>query len=299
MRRIFKDEGYERLFERDGCVLLKALDDAAVARIEEFYLANVGQDFSGVQSTIELSSAEQKAKIHNFLAQIFDEYLSVYFENYKALAGNFSSKKPGPHGRVHAHRDWPLVNETEYTALNLWTPLCETDADNGALGVFKGSHRLRSTIHSTNLPSTVKLSERSLRYITFFHMKPGEVLVFDTRTIHASGPNNTARQRNALSVGIIPAEARPIHYVGDRLKPSSVSELEVDEDFYHNYHLERGRYISPSDDHVVNTGGYRRREVEFTPAGIDDRDILGLYEPRAVTALRRIKDRLTAKVASR
>ena len=301
MRRIFRDEKHERLFKRDGCVLLKGLGDESVARVEEFYLANSGQDFTGAHNTLELQSPEQKAKIHKFLAQIFDEYLSAYFEDYKALVATFSSKQPGAGGGVPAHRDWPLVDEAEHASLNLWAPLCDTDEGNGALGVFKGSHRLKRTIHSTNLPSasTLSISSRALNYITYFPMKAGEVLAFSTQAIHASGPNNSGRQRTALSIGIIPAEARPIHYVGDRAGPSKVLELEVDENFYSNYQLKRAGRVSPSDEHVVNTGGYSGREVEYAPARIDDRDLLSLYESRGVAALRRIKDRLRAKLASR
>lgn len=300
MRRIFKDEKYERLFGRDGCVLLEGLDAEAVARVEEFYQANSGQDFTGSHNTLELHSPEQKAKIHKFLAQIFDEYLSAYFENYKALVATFSSKKPGAGGVVPAHRDWPLVDEAEHASLNLWVPLCDTDERNGTLGVFKGSHRLKRTIHSTNLPSasSLSISSRALSYITYFPMKAGEVLAFSTQTIHASRPNESGRQRTALSIGIIPSEARPIHYVGDRAGPSKVLELEVDENFYSNYQLKRAGRVAPSDEHVVNTGGYSGREVEYTPARIGDRELLSLYESRGVAALRRIKDRLRSKLAS-
>lgn len=298
MRRIFKDESHERLFRRDGCVLLtNALDGAAVKRVEEFYLSNSARDFDGAHNSLELQSPEQKAKIHNFLARIFDEHLSRYFHDYKALVATFSAKNPGRAGVVPPHRDWPLVDEARHASLNLWGPLCETGAGNGALGVFKGSHRLRATVHSTNLPSTLSISEGSWKYLTFFHMKPGEVLAFSTQTIHASGPNDSGGERTAASIGIIPSEAQPIHYVGDRLRPSRMLELEVDEAFYQNYRLERGTHVSPSDDHVVNNGGYRGRELEHAPVRIDDRDILRLYEPSGSAAFRRIKDRLRSKLA--
>lgn len=45
-------------------------------RIEEFYLANSDQDFTGFHHSLKLHSSEQKAKTYKFLAQIFDEDLS-------------------------------------------------------------------------------------------------------------------------------------------------------------------------------------------------------------------------------
>jgi hypothetical protein len=130
-------------------------------------------------------------------------------------------------------------------------------------------------------------------------MKAGEVLIISTRTIHASGNNTSGTPRLVASMGIIPAEARPIHYVGDRLNPSKVVELEVDEEFFHNYYMSPTAQVSPSDNHIVNSKAYRRREFEWAPVTLHDQDILGLYEPRIPSAFRQIKDRLKVKLASK
>ena len=299
MRRVFKDEAYEQRFNRDGYLRLECLDAATIARIEEFYLANSDQNFTGFHNSLSLQAPETKAKIHKFLAQIFDEYLRDYFDDYRALVATFVSKKSDPGSVVAPHQDWWLVNEREYTSLNVWAPLCATNAENGALGLFKGSHRLKQNITGTNLDSNLFIPAELLKYLTFFHMKAGEVLFYSTQIIHASAPNKSGRQRTAASIGVIPSETRPLHYVGKTPGASKILELEVDEEFYHRYYMNKSRHVSPSDDHVVNTGGYRSREVEYTPDRIDGQDILRLYEPRAVATLRRIKDRLKAKVVLR
>ena len=297
MRRVFKDEAHERPYNRDGYILLKAFDAAAIKQIEEFYLANSDQDFTGFHNSLKLHSPEQKAKIHKFLAQIFDEHLSKYFDNYKALIATFSAKKPEPNNVIKPHRDWQLCDPAQYSSAQLWVPLCDTNADNGGLGIFIGSHKLKPTLHGTNLRSIFPISDEYYKYLTFFHMKAGEVLIISTRTIHASGNNTSGTQRAVASMGIIPAEAKSIHYVGDRLNPSRVVELEVDEEFYHHYYISESARVSPSDNHIVNAGTYRRREFEWAPVIIDDQDILGLYETNWTTFPRRIKDRLKAKFA--
>lgn len=298
-RRVFKDDRYERLFNRDGYVSIKALGMAEVARIEEFFLANSDQGFKGFHNSLKLHSPEQKAKIYEFLAQIFDEHLSVYFDNYRALVATFVSKNSDPDSAVPPHRDWWLVDEAEYASLNLWIPLCDTDADNGALGLFKGSHRLSRNVGGTNLPSNLFIPAEQLRRLTYFRMKAGEVLMYSTQTIHASAANRSGRLRVAASIGVIPSEARPVHYVGAGTGASRITELEVDEEFYHKYYMGNPAHVSPSDDHVVNTGGYAGREVEYEPVRIDGRDISRLYEPRGMAALRQVKERLRAKLSSR
>ncbi|HKO62447.1 MAG TPA: phytanoyl-CoA dioxygenase family protein [Pyrinomonadaceae bacterium] len=298
MRRIFKDSEHEHLFRRDGYLVLNAFDPAAIKRIEKFYLTNSDQEFTGFHNSLNIYSPEQKATIHKFLAGIFDEYLSKYFDNYKALIATFSVKNPGPNGLIKPHRDWQLCDQ-ESSAAQLWVPLCDTNADNGGLGVFKGSHKLKSTLHGTNLRSIFPISAAYYKYLTFFRIKVGEVLIISTKTIHASGNNTAGGQRAVASMGIIPAEAKPIHYVGDRQNPSTVVELEVDEEFFHHYYISESAAVSPSDNHIVNSAAYRRREFEWAPVTIEDRDILGLYEPGIMTAFRQIKDRVTVKLPSR
>lgn len=178
-------------------------------------------------------------------------------------------------------------------------PLCDTDAGNGAPGVFKGSHRLKRNIRGTNLFSNLALPDDYSRCLTFFHMKAGEALALTRRTIHASGANTSGKLRVIAAISVIPAEARPLHYVGDKLGSPRGLEFEVDDEFYHNYHLDRAAYANPAANYLSYTDGHPCRVVEYTPVVIDGHDIRRLYEPRAVTALRRIKDRLKAKPAFR
>ena len=296
-RRVFKDDRYERLFNRDGCLSIKALSAADIARIEEFFLANSDQGFTGFHNSLNLHAPERKAKIYKFLAQVFDEHLSVYFDDYRALVATFVSKNSDPDSAVPPHRDWWLVDEAKYASLNLWIPLCDTDADNGALGLFKGSHKLRQNVGGTNLPSNLFIPAEHLRRLTYFPMKAGEVLMYSTQTIHASAANRSGRVRAAASIGVIPSEARPVHYVGAGPDDSRITELEVDEEFYHKYHMGSPARVSPLDDHVVYTGGYAGRDVEYEPVRIDGRDIARLYEPRGMAALRQVKDRLKSKIS--
>jgi hypothetical protein len=67
-------------------------------------------------------------------------------------------------------------------------------------------------------------------------MKPGEVLMFDNRTIHASPPNTTSEIRLAAGVGITQKDAQLIHY---NLKPDgtnkTILKYNIDPDFYLKY----------------------------------------------------------------
>jgi hypothetical protein len=73
-------------------------------------------------------------------------------------------------------------------------------------------------------------------YLTTLNMKPGEVLMFDNRTFHASPPNTSSEIRLAAGVGITQRDAQLIHY---NLKPDGTNKTllkyNIDPDFYLKY----------------------------------------------------------------
>jgi hypothetical protein len=297
VRQVFRDEKHEQLFRKDGYLRVNVFNSETIARIEKFFLENSEKEFSGIHISLELGSTEQKAKIHSFLSQVFDEHLSNYFRDYKALTSNFLSKKPDAGSVMYPHQDWCFVNEVEHSSLNLWFPLCDTNEQNGALALFKGSHRLQRNIRGTNIPPNLDLPARVGKYQTIFHLKAGEVLMYDHRVVHSSAPNRSDKPRPAASISIIPVEATPIHYLGDKHRPSQVLELEVDEKFYHNYRMERGYYQSPEVNQTVSIEGYRYREIQLDRTRLDREALVRLYEPRGIRAFRQMKEKFKSKLS--
>jgi len=97
-----------------------------------------------------------------------------------------------------------------------------------------GNHR-----PSPSPQTPVPLSEHMFSifpYLKTLDMKPGEVLMFDNRTFHASPPNTSTEIRLAAGVGVTQNDAQLVHY---SLKPdgkkSTAIKYKVDEDFYLKY----------------------------------------------------------------
>ena len=280
-------------------MIIDALDDATIKRMEEFFLVNSDQDFTGWHNSLELHSPDQKAKIYEFLSDVFDEHIRQYLDNYRAITGGFVSKKSDPGSVVRLHPDWAFVNEAAYTSVNLWIPLCETDANNGALTVLKGSHRIKQSVRGIGIPLRMNFSyDLAAKYLTVISMKPGWILLYDHRLLHGSGANQSGRTRTAAAMSLIPSEATPLHYLGTE---AGVVELEIDAGFYHHCHLEAATDADAAIrfSYSPKTDGYKSRKIDFTAVSIDEQDLLRIYEPRVITAFRRIKDRLKAKIAFR
>jgi hypothetical protein len=87
------------------------------------------------------------------------------------------------------HQDWTIVDETKYIALNIWTPLQETNEANGTLEVIKGSHHWHNTLRAPTLPFYFngfqqQLKEKLIAIATL----PTEAIVLNQAIIHYSSP---------------------------------------------------------------------------------------------------------------
>jgi hypothetical protein len=294
MRQIFKAQKHELAFNREGYLILDALDSGMITRMEEFFLLNSDQDFTGCHNSLELHSSEKKAKIYDFLAHVFDDHASKYLNDYRAIAATFVSKKSDAGSVVRLHQDLSFVNESAYTSLNLWVPLCETNADNGMLCVLKGSHKLEPNFRGSNIHPKIAFSHNlAAKYLTPIPMKPGWILFYDHRLFHSSAANRSGRQRTVASISVIPSEATPLHYLGTK---AGAIELEVDAGFYHHYFLER-TVADPTVRYSVKTDGYRSRKIEYTETSIDEQDLLRLYGSEASTALGKIMNKLKSRIS--
>jgi hypothetical protein len=132
---------------------------------------------------------------------------------------------------------------------------------------------------------------QAFQQLTFFNMQAGDVLAYDHRVIHASGANRSGRIRTAMSINLIPAEATPIHYVGDKQTPGRVVALEVNDAFFHNYRMDMTTYRDPSSNHSVASADYRRHELEHTPVAITKEMLERLQKPGGTSVLGRLKHR--------
>ncbi len=296
MRNIFKSQEHNLAFHSDGYVLVDALDSGTIGRMEQFFLESTEQDFTGCLTSLGLRSPDQKEKIYESLTPVFDDHLSRYVDNYRAIAGTFVSKKSDAGSVVPLHRDWAFVNEAAHTSVGLWIPLCETDANNGALTVLKGSHKLKQNFRGSNIPPRINFSaDAAAQYLTLLPMKPGWVLFYDHRLIHGSAANRSGRQRTAASITLVPAEATPLHYLGTK---AGVFEFEVDAEFFHHCHLEKATEANGDGrfSYSLKTDGYPSRKIDYTEVSIDEQDLVSLYEPHAISALKNFKNKLKARI---
>lgn len=241
---IFQDEERQAFFEKEGYAVFPLLDAAEVEDLKQFYASLQIKDEKGFGFHVSMDQTDKEMcrKVREKVWSVVLPKLDKHLKDYKPFVASFVVKDPNPKGVVPAHQDWTFTDAEEdgYSSITCWVSLVETSIDNGGMGVIRGSHKLMQNARPSPSPQTpVPLGEHMFSifpYLKTIDMKPGEVLLFDNRTIHASPPNTTEETRLAVGIGVTQKNAKLIHYY---LKPdgskSTMMKYAVDEDFFLHY----------------------------------------------------------------
>jgi ectoine hydroxylase-related dioxygenase (phytanoyl-CoA dioxygenase family) len=143
-------------------------------------------------------------------------------------------KHPNDTSFSHAHQDWSIVDEESYTSINTWLPLTAVTRDNGAMRLLPQSHKIfnlprGSYIENGNFDNQKILSEKD--FLTL-NLLPGDLLLFDTRLVHASFNNTSEKTRVAVGNILIPEKASLFHYYK---KNNSINKVKLNDDFLFEY----------------------------------------------------------------
>jgi len=280
---MFRNKDHQDRFDRHGRVRIEGFATAMVEEAQDFFCDTFDADHDGFHASLELDEPGVKERIHAFLAERLGPALDRVLLDYEPVSCLYVSKGNDDASLVPAHQDWSFVDEAAHRSLNVWIPLCDTNARNGALSIVEGSHRLPPTMRGTNLPVSLSASPAELAPLySVFPMRAGDVIMYDHRMVHGSVPNRSDRRRTAATAHVVPREAPAVHYVGSVSDPARAAEVEVDETFFHRYRLDRGRYDDRSADYPLDLSGYSSREIDYRHVQIGHRDVLRVANGKGV-----------------
>jgi ectoine hydroxylase-related dioxygenase (phytanoyl-CoA dioxygenase family) len=223
MTRIFQAERDEAFFRENGYLVFDLLTEAAIREVWSFYSAAFetkrevhpfAQDLPYYISIFDKDS-DHKKKVDHLISAHVRAPVDAVMSDYEVFYSNFMIKFPGD-GQIESHQDFNFVDESEYTAFNLWCPLVDTTRQNGGLFVIPGSHLVFRTQRGPNIPKALtRYNELLQRYSIFVPLTKGQAIVFDHKLVHYSPPNRTDRVRVAVQSVIMPRKADAIHYFFD------------------------------------------------------------------------------------
>lgn len=229
---IFKEEKLQHELNVNGFVKIKLLEESDVKELSQLfnkYFPNPSKDF--YSSSYE-NNYEVKKEISDQIGRLILPNLENIFTNYTWFGSAFLSKGNGPRSEMPMHQDWTIVDETKFTALNIWTPLQNTNDENGTLEVIKGSHKWHSELRAPTLPFYYDGYQEQLKSkLVTIPTKATEAIVLNQAVIHYSKPNKTSDMRLAITTGIKTKDAPMIFHYWNKNEPEMIEQFEQTDDF--------------------------------------------------------------------
>ncbi|MFT4544639.1 MAG: ectoine hydroxylase-related dioxygenase (phytanoyl-CoA dioxygenase family) [Bacteroidia bacterium] len=209
MKRVFKDPEMQRQFEEQGYVIVQFYTPEEIASLNKLYDDLHPQDEKGFYPSTFSQDKNYRQKADEEIRRIGNRPMDSILENQRVVCGSFIVKYPGPESEMCVHQDMTLVDETEFTGINIWCPLVDLTETNGAIYALPKSHRLLPTYRGASVPNIYQdVSEEVIDFMTPLYLKAGEAVIFDQSIIHYSAPNISADKRVVTNTYFTQKEAR-------------------------------------------------------------------------------------------
>jgi ectoine hydroxylase-related dioxygenase (phytanoyl-CoA dioxygenase family) len=242
MKPIFKNPEHQHFFEKNGYLLLPALEEEDVNALKNLYATLGIKDEKGYGFHVGMDNKDKSivAQMSEVIANIALPRIEQELEDVQLFTSSFVVKEPHPQGVVPPHQDWSFVeNEDDYCSVTCWIPLQDVTMDNGCMGLLKGSNHFFNNHRPSPSPQVGTPLKKHMftifPFLDLLEMKAGDALFFNNKTIHASPPNITDQTRLAIGLGFAQKEAQLRHYY---LKPGTTDTLlkyTITPDFFLKY----------------------------------------------------------------
>lgn len=252
---IFNDSNLQQEFNEQGFVKVKLLNDLDLQKLTHLFYQfhpNIETNTFGASSFIH--SKEEKHLIRDTLYPIFLPYFEKLFKDYTYFGSSFLYKTKGKNSELAPHQDWTIVDEKRYLAINIWTPLIDTNEQNGTLFVVPKSQAQKNfTLRAPTIPFHFQNKiKKVLKNSIPTNAKAGEAVILNQSLIHYSTPNLVDEIRIAITSGIKSKEAPMLfHYKNEK---NEIERYEMPEDFLLSFDdFSKDIYERPKNGRFTNT----------------------------------------------
>lgn len=233
---IFKDEVLQKTFEEEGYVKVPLIDEATIDKLTKlFYKFHTSIEENNFSASTFSTDRALKLAIRDTLYPIFLPFFEKYFTEYTYFGSSFLYKTPGKNSDLAPHQDWTIVDEKKYVAVNIWTPLVDTNPQNGTLYVLPKSHAQK--IFSLRAPTIAFFFQNYFDTVKKCSIptnaKAGEAVILNQSLIHYSSSNISEDIRIAITSGVKTKNAPMLfHYKNNN---EEIEKYQMPEDFLLNF----------------------------------------------------------------
>ena len=138
------------------------------------------------------------------------------------------------------HQDCSIIDEYKGTTTYAWIPTVDMNDNNGTFYAIAGSHLWSAWQRSSQYGSwpLKKHSQFLWKQMLPLYLEKGDILLFDSALIHASGENKTNEKRIAFNACIIEKEAQHVQYVHEKdTTKGTIEKYLVDLEYWYKGNL--------------------------------------------------------------
>lgn len=206
MKRLqLKDKNLQHLLDNQGYAIIGTLPEAIVASLIDTFKDLHPNTPKGFYSSTHSEDHDFRRINSDRIISSVDDTLKNKFENIDILGAAFIAKSPDSNSILPLHQDWNIVDEKLARSYNIWIPLVNVDANNGAMVVLPESHNKEVSFRGAGINNVYSAIEKDvLDSFTSLDMASGEMLTYDHALLHASPINKSAEIRLAVVLGVVP-----------------------------------------------------------------------------------------------
>ncbi|NVK66512.1 MAG: phytanoyl-CoA dioxygenase family protein [Flavobacteriales bacterium] len=234
---IFSDPKLQEEFHENGFVIVPFVSSQQIEQLFEVYKSCYPDGVEGFFTTTFANNVDHREKVNQSIREICIEQIENLFVNYKILFSSFIVKAPGENSRLIMHQDMTLVDEKQYSGINIWCPMVDLTETNGAIEVLPKSHRFYETYRGSSIPDiydNVKDEVASLMQPCY--LKAGEAIIFDQSIIHNSPPNLSHKERPTINTFVAHQDAKiKICYWDKESYGENIEIFEQEDDFLEKF----------------------------------------------------------------
>lgn len=230
-RNLFKDDRLYAQFEERGYAIVPLFDAGELKELEALFYQYFPEVPPAFFSSSYLSDFDRKKEISQKIEALMVPKLEKHFKDFRSIGAAFLSKAPDHHSELPMHQDWTIVDESQFLAANIWTPITKPSTENGTLEVLPGSHKTFRALRAPTLPfSGSNLRAEMKKHLVPLYVQAGEAVVLDQALVHYSNQNRSEQARLAFTTGVISKEAPLFFHYWDK-DSRELEKFAMDDDF--------------------------------------------------------------------